>query len=283
MPESSSTRSRHLKRNRRAESERRVSLRPAPDTMAYLTALVPMAQGVAAYAALTRAAETAKSGGDPRGIGQLMADLLVTRTTGLSDTGTPAQAPAVPVTLNLTLPSSALAGGHETGVITARGVAGEVIPAECARLLAAHALTADVGAWFRQLYAGPTGKLVAMTSRQRCFPDGLAELLEIQGMGICATPWCDAPIRHLDHIVAYDVGGPTSRDNGQGLCAACNHAKQAGWRQAVEAERSVVVTTTTTGHRYPARPPSLPGGSPSPPSRPRVQIGWADVTYRWAA
>jgi hypothetical protein len=37
-----------------AASERTVSLRPAPDCMAYLTALLPVQQGVAVYAALTR-------------------------------------------------------------------------------------------------------------------------------------------------------------------------------------------------------------------------------------
>lgn len=44
-----------------AVSERHVSLRPAPDTMTYLTALLPVAQGVAAYAALTRLADTARA------------------------------------------------------------------------------------------------------------------------------------------------------------------------------------------------------------------------------
>jgi hypothetical protein len=41
-----------------AATERSVSLRPAPETMTYLTALLPVAQGVAAHAALTRHAET---------------------------------------------------------------------------------------------------------------------------------------------------------------------------------------------------------------------------------
>ncbi len=38
----------------RAENERTVTIRPAPDTMTYLTALLPVAQGVAAYAALNK-------------------------------------------------------------------------------------------------------------------------------------------------------------------------------------------------------------------------------------
>lgn len=80
-----------------AASERCVSLRPAPDTMTYLTALLPVAQGVAVYAALTRAADSARASGEssggatsngdtsnvePRSRGQVMADTLVERITG---------------------------------------------------------------------------------------------------------------------------------------------------------------------------------------------------------
>jgi hypothetical protein len=61
----------------RAAAERTVSLRPAPDTMTYLTALLPVAQGVAVYAALTRAADSARSSGDAGTRGQVMADTLV--------------------------------------------------------------------------------------------------------------------------------------------------------------------------------------------------------------
>ena len=65
-----------------AAAERHVSLRPAPDTMCYLTALLPVAAGVAMHAALTRHADTLRTAGDPRTRGQLMADALVERTTG---------------------------------------------------------------------------------------------------------------------------------------------------------------------------------------------------------
>ena len=45
-----------------SRSERRVAVRPAPDTMAYLTALLPVGPGVAGYAALTRHADTLRGG-----------------------------------------------------------------------------------------------------------------------------------------------------------------------------------------------------------------------------
>ena len=36
----------------KAEADRTVTIRPAPDTMTYVTALLPVAQGVGVYAAL---------------------------------------------------------------------------------------------------------------------------------------------------------------------------------------------------------------------------------------
>ncbi len=71
-----------VRRNRKAESERTVTIRPAPDTMSYVTALVPVVQGVAMYAALKREADSARASGDPRASGQVMADTMVQRVTG---------------------------------------------------------------------------------------------------------------------------------------------------------------------------------------------------------
>jgi hypothetical protein len=79
----------------------------------------------------------------------------------------------------------------------------------------------------------------------------------------CRTPYCDAPIRHADHIRPHRVGGPTSLANAAGLCERCNHAKEApGWATRVEtsadwssAHRSVVMTPT--GHPYPSEAPAL--------------------------
>ena len=69
-------------RRRRAERERHVSLRPAPDAMTWLTALLPVADGVAAHAALLRAADSARATGDARTKGQVMADTLVSAVLG---------------------------------------------------------------------------------------------------------------------------------------------------------------------------------------------------------
>ncbi len=79
----------YVARRRRAEADRNITLRPAPDAMTWLTALVPVKEGVATYAALTRAADTARAAGDPRSKGQVMADTLVESVLSAAAGATP--------------------------------------------------------------------------------------------------------------------------------------------------------------------------------------------------
>jgi hypothetical protein len=249
-----------VKRNAKAVTERRVSVRPAPDLMVYLTALVPMQQGVQAYAQLRAHADVAKAAGDERGAGQIMADTLIERVTGRE----PGHADDVPVALNLLVSDQTLlADGDQPAVVPEGMPAGAgIIPGPVARNLAAHGIDADA-AWLRAIYVDPRGRLLATTSTSRFHPEGLASLLRAREQGICGTSWCDASVRHLDHITPHVEGGQTSLDNGQGLCVRCNHAKQApGWRQQVtEVDgRHGVETITPTGHPHVsvAHPPPEP-------------------------
>ena len=242
-----------VERARRAQCERRISVRPAPDTMAYLTALLPVAQAVACYAALGKAADALTAYGDPRSRGQLMADLAVERMTGQSVAG------GVAVTVNLVLTDrTLLQGDREPAFIPGYGP----VPAGWARDLIRPPTPAQV--WLRRLYTHPaTGELVALESRAKRFPDALREFLVLRDQ-TCRTPWCDAPVRHGDHVVPHAQGGPTSAANGQGLCEACNYTKEApGWAarptEDSRAGRHQVEITTPTGHRYRSRPPPQPG------------------------
>ncbi|GAA4805600.1 DUF222 domain-containing protein [Nocardioides caeni] len=245
------------KRRRKAESERCVTIRPAPDTMAYVTALLPVAQGVAVYATLKAEADQARAAGDERSRGQVMADTLVTRTTGCATTED--GAPVVPVTVGVVMTDAALlTGAHDPAALTDHGP----IPADLARELIAANVDADLAVWIRRLYASHrTGQLIAMDSRQRRFPRLLGEFLRHRDQW-CRTPWCNAPIRHLDHVDPVAEGGATTAESGQGYCEACNYAKQApGWRQRPRAgpEGHVVETTTPTGHTYRSHAPPAAG------------------------
>ncbi|MDQ4053379.1 MAG: HNH endonuclease, partial [Actinomycetota bacterium] len=86
----------------------------------------------------------------------------------------------------------------------------------------------------------------------------LAELIRLRDQR-CRTPWCDAPVRHTDHAEAVAEGGPTTKRNGQGLCEACNHAKQApGWTARPRpGPRHTIETITPTGHSYTSTAPPL--------------------------
>ena len=240
-------------RRRNAEADRRVTLRPAPDTMTWLTALLPVKDGVAAYAALTRAADTARAAGDPRPQGQVMADALVGRVLQ----GDSVVAGNARVSLNVVMTDYDLfGGGDEPAYLDCHGP----IPAELARELVAGACSRGERVWLRRLYAHPTtGELVAADTRGRVFRGSLARFIRLRDR-VCRTPWCDAPVRHLDHPIAKVAGGETSAVNGQGLCEACNYAKQAPDWQARPSPGSVgheIETSLPTGHRYRSRPPRL--------------------------
>jgi Domain of unknown function (DUF222) len=251
-----------LRRSRKAAADRRVTCRPAPDTMAHLSALLPVADAVAVYAALIQHADThVGTAGESRTRSQIMADTLVERITGRR-AGRPARLEVQLVLTDHTL----FATGSEPAHLSGYGP----VPPGWARDLIARAAAADA-AWLRRLYTTPdTGDLVALDARARRFPAALAQFLRLRDGGTCRTPWCDAPIRHHDHVLAHHAGGQTTAANGQGLCAACNYAKQApGWRAHPRpGPRHTVATTTPTGHTYHSTAPPLPGTDPPvPPSR----------------
>ncbi len=93
-----------------AETERNVTIRPAPDTMTYVTALLPVAHGVSVYAALKREADISC---DARSRGQVMADALVERVTGR-----PADQP-VPVAVNVVVSDQMLLGAEQGAAVIA--------------------------------------------------------------------------------------------------------------------------------------------------------------------
>jgi hypothetical protein len=259
----------------RAESERTVTVRPAPDNMSYLTLLLPMAQGVGVYASLRRAADTTF---DDRSRGQVMADTAYERITGR-----PADVP-VPVAVDLVISDETLLGGDTT---PARVPGFGPIPAAIACLLASNAISDERSkATLRRLYRHPaSGALVAMESRARLFPKGLAQFIAFRD-NTCRTPYCDAPVRHTDHATSHATGGKTNELNGQAACAACNYAKEApGWRVTTKRGRDGVHTselTTPTGARHRSKAPPLPGRLRSAPSS--IEIVFADeIAWRNAA
>ncbi|WP_350270703.1 DUF222 domain-containing protein [Brevibacterium sp. CBA3109] len=222
--------------------ERSVSVRPAPGNMAYLTALLPMPQAVAVYANLKKSAASLIGTGESgqRSQSQVMADLLVERTTGQEC------AAAVPTEIHLVMNDASLVGrGDDPAWLPGFGP----LPAGAARTFVAEN---EATVFLRRLYTRPDdGQLVRMDTRRREFSGLLRRMIVIRD-DVCRSPWCDAQIKHADHATAYSAGGETDWDNASGLCAACNFAKELnGWKHISSPEKLIV--KTPTGHRYETR------------------------------
>jgi hypothetical protein len=134
----------------------------------------------------------------------------------------------------------------------------------------------EAEAVFRRLYASPRGdELVAMESRARAFPVGLARLIRWRDV-TCRTPWCNAVIRQIDHVQAHRKGGRTSLENGQGLCVRCNLAKEHG-------DWEIVPLDSGPGAPRDAAPGAGSGGADgtAPETVPRSDVPRAG--HRWTS
>jgi hypothetical protein len=242
-----------------AVRSRRVTVRPAPDGMAYLSVLGPLKDVVGAHAALQARSRAVVGGQCPdeapegRGVGAVAADTALRLLSGRG------AGELTPVEVHLVMTDRALfgTGDPRRPVCEPARIPGHgSVPAPVARAWLRTGLpspdkphaggvgrvggvgsAAGVGTarvWLRRLYTSPDGRdLVAMDSRRRLFSGLLRRMLVLRD-DVCTTPWCEAPIVHADHSTPYRDGGPTSYTDGNGTCARCNQVKEApGWAVAV--------------------------------------------------
>ncbi|WP_462417519.1 HNH endonuclease [Kytococcus sp. Marseille-QA3725] len=245
------TRGGHVAHAALQHEQRSVSMRPKPDTMAVLSAHLPATQAVAVWGALDRAARSLRAEGDGRSLAQLRADVLTERVTGQ------ALADGPPVEVQVVVPAGGLFGGRAvrealTDTDTPATLKGYgPLPAPIARDLVRGAGRCSL----RRLLVHPeSGTVVERDARRRLFSKADRELLVARDE-TCRTPWCDAPIREADHVESWSEGGPTTPENGQGLCQHCNQVKNhPRWRSIARldehGDQEEVVTLTPTGHRY---------------------------------
>lgn len=262
-----------VERRSRAVASRCVTVRPAPDGMAYLSILGSMVDVVGAHVALA-AAEKARfvATGDPvvdqsraddeRSRGAWMADTALERLSGR------AEGQAQPVEVGLVMTESAFFPGQDEATTHEGGAelpGWGAVPASTAREHLLALLEDDdesneaAGVWLRRLWTGPDGRdLVTMDSRRRLFSGSLRRLLQLRDP-VCRMPWCDAPARQVDHIHPIARGGHTGAINAAGLCQRHNLIKEEpGWSAEVTVTgldpgggAHEYQLTTPTGREYP--------------------------------
>src|SRR5690625_2327800 len=272
-------------------ARRGMSLAPAGDGKVYVTAELTTHQGLAVMDALTkltdkRLAKAAKANaagdagaaepteGQSLSREQTMADIFVELLTGQT-TATGVRAEVIVVMDDETLFGDAdvpaWIPGH--GPLPAGMVKDWLADPEAEKFI-------------RRMYTRPTdGQLVALESRRRRFPDGLANMILLRD-DTCATPGCNSPIEDADHRQPWAAGGPTSWANATGLCKRCNQRKEnRGWQYSGTIDELTVITPT--GHRYTVdtRPPlaDIKHWNSDPPHRDpgAIDIAWptADITW----
>ncbi|AZT99855.1 MAG: DUF222 domain-containing protein [Brevibacterium linens] len=253
------------KRAAKAKSHRRVNMTVIDDGMARISAILPLTQAVAAYESLRAGAETITAAGDAGGRNrqQVLADTFVERLSGQ------ASATAVPAEIHLLVDTESLLSD---GLVPAWLPGYGPLPAKTAReFIAAN----EAQMFISRIFTRPEdGQLVGMDAKSREFTGRLRQMITFRD-DVCRTPWCDAPIRHADHAQPVAAGGETTWENGSGLCASCNYAKEhPGWTH--EATADGLRVTTPSGRSYEVATPAVvrrirfprpasvsePGGSP---------------------
>ncbi len=271
------------RRAARARADRHVALAPTNDSRdgtASLVALLPVELAAACWHALDHHARARRADGDERSIGQLMADTLVERVTGVA-------APVGPLPpaaqIGLLLKATTLVGkdddpGHLRGVGpipagVARGLC-SAVGSTLRRVIVdddGHVLTIDRSSrpasdrtpFDRWLHQPADPSVPAAETRDRFFTGPVRALVGWRD-GSCRMPVCDSRATDVDHIRPHAAGGRTGAHNGQALSVRCHHLRDLpGWR--VEGDGFRVVWSTPTGHQYESRPPPALGWASEPP------------------
>lgn len=263
-------------RHAKAAADRHVSYRSAPDAMLRVSALLPVREGLACVQALQNAADRELSKSEPdqeasrsRRWLQSQADAMVTRITGTA----PPDLPPVGVKVNLMIPIEALTG-DSGGFIEGYGMVGGHVVRE----LIEQCPETD-GPQIRRLFAHD-GDLVGMESHARSYPGLLKQFIRLRDQR-CRSPFCESPIKQIDHIESAAAGGATSESNARSCCEWCNYVKEHPDYQVTGDARCA--TTRIGALSVASTPPPPPGKSPPTTSyteRRFIDIIWGDLTSR---
>lgn len=214
------------------------------DGVGHLNIRGPAEQLLSVRNTLDAIAATAKTTGDPRTRGQVMFDEFMARITGQT-------APAdVNVEVGILMTAGALMRTEDTPALLA-GFG--PIPTE----LAHNLIAAGKQTWIRRFFTDPVGgSITDCDKKRRRFGGTLKHLITTRDRR-CRQPGCDCQIRQFDHILAHHRGGPTTRQNGQGLCVRSHTLKHLKDWRVTATDCGDILWQTPTGHKYTSTQPAI--------------------------
>ena len=236
--------------NRLSRNERGITLTPAQDDMAYLTAYLPSEDASRVWQVLSHAARL-----DTQGTGSAdnrMADALVSIVDGRSELSADTRAQAAEIHINVSLADmlASLSDNCDSALV------GEI--ADTGMTVSGHALLElfTQSRFRRMLFDHETGNLLDYGRTTYRPPANLRDHVQKRDVS-CRAPGCVRPARYcdLDHIVAWDSGGETSCENLAALCRTHHLLKtHGGWQYEFDHDGNT--QWNISGNHTVSRPPS---------------------------
>lgn len=234
-----------IERTTTAFENRAVTIDPAPDGMAYLTAYLGGVEAAAVHDRLTQAATRVRDDGDARTLTALRADVLVDALLGRQE-GTHETFRGVTPTVVVTVPVATLLGGDEPGTLEGVG------PMDAAT---ARRLTAEAPGLYRLLTHPETGAALSLGRNRYQVPDGLRMWLRIRD-GSCRFPMCGIGTRRsdLDHTIDWQYGGTSDHGNLAHLSRGHHTLKHHGGWKVRQPQPGHLAWTSYLGREYETLP-----------------------------
>jgi hypothetical protein len=243
-------------------SDRSVTLQPARDGMAWLSAYLPAAEAHAIYHRLTDVALTLQGPTEPRTLTQLrvdvFADLLIDGVTDdSSSSSTGGLGRGIRARVLVTVPALTLLGADdEPATLEGYGP----IDIDTARRLAANAPS------FTRILTHPeTGAVLSVGRDRYAVPSDLRTWLRVRD-GTCRYPGCSRSAHRcdIDHTTDWQYGGTTSHDNLAHLCLTHHHLKHHTQWQVEQTGGGDLEWTAPSGRRYTTQPATQMGAGTEP-------------------
>ncbi|GGC10592.1 DUF222 domain-containing protein [Cellulomonas carbonis] len=265
-------------RHELAAADRAVWLRPAPDSMTWVTAYLP-APGAAALMTALDALAAAAAPEDGRGVDARRADALTDLARTVLDRGTDLAGAALPTRhrrrphLQVTMTLPALCGASEA---PAELAGYGPVPAALARRIAVEA------AWTFLAVDPATGQVVDR-SASAYRPSAAVAAAVLDRDVTCTFPGCAVPASRcdLDHIVPFDPDADPARQTRTGnLAALCRHHHRlkthGAWTPSRDPATGVTTWTSPTGSTYTRDPHPVPWEPEPLPRRDKPRLVDAD-------
>lgn len=237
------------RRAKAREVESGVELRPLPNAMAMVTAVLPSEQAAVCFSAIDSVARDEQCSDPELPIGVRRTEALYNfcvQPLALPDSSAPSDRRALDAHVDLVMTLDAFLGLDDT---PADCVGSGPIPAQAARQLLSEAALVT----FRRIIVdGDSGHVLETGTKRYRLSESEREFILLRDR-TCRHPGCNQPARRceVDHAVPFDDGGASRADNLGALCTRHHLEKtHAGWNIEDSAADGSCTFVSPLGRRY---------------------------------